>query len=147
MATKGEPVSLVACHDEYSMWFDLILSNPEVPLPMPQPQPGLQMAMSRCPLPTPTCLSSIVTPVLLIQSSPMLKDLQESTWSGQLCLPQRPLCCYSLKVDQQSRAKDGQKRRNGKFQPNGEGGRGQRLHDPLSGRTVSSGTIGCEAGC
>ena len=48
VATKGEPVSLVACHDEYSMWFDLILSNPEVPLPMPQPQPGLQMAMSRC---------------------------------------------------------------------------------------------------
>ena len=48
MATKGEPVSLVACHDEYSMWFDLIPDcNLDVPLPMPQPQPGLQMAMSR----------------------------------------------------------------------------------------------------
>ena len=58
VATKGEPVSLVACHDEYSMWFDLILSNPEVPLPMPQPQPGLQMAMSRCLVSTPSPLSN-----------------------------------------------------------------------------------------
>jgi len=57
VATKGEPVSLVACHDEYSMWFDLILSNPEVPLPMPQPQPGLQMAMSRSRLGQVNCAS------------------------------------------------------------------------------------------
>ena len=48
VAKQGEPLSLIACHDEYSMWFDVILSKPEVPLAMPQPQPGLQMAMSRC---------------------------------------------------------------------------------------------------
>ena len=47
IAQQGEPLSLVACHDEYSMWFDVLLERPEAPLPMPQPQPGLQMAMSR----------------------------------------------------------------------------------------------------
>ena len=47
IAQQGEPLSLVACHDEYSMWFDVLLERPEAPLPMPHPQPGLQMAMSR----------------------------------------------------------------------------------------------------
>jgi len=51
-------VSLVACHDEYSMWFDLIPDcNLDVPLPMPQPQPGLQMAMSRSRLGQVNCAS------------------------------------------------------------------------------------------
>lgn len=46
--TKGQPISLVACHDEYSLWFDLLPSPPQGRLSLPSPQPGLQMAMSRC---------------------------------------------------------------------------------------------------
>jgi len=57
IAQQGEPLSLVACHDEYSMWFDVLLERPEAPLPMPHPQPGLQMAMSRSRLGQINCAS------------------------------------------------------------------------------------------
>ena len=47
--TRGEPVSLVACHDEYSLWFDVVTSPPppSTPISLPSPQPGLNLAMSR----------------------------------------------------------------------------------------------------
>jgi len=45
--TQGQAMSVVACHDEYSLWFDVLPSPPLHRLPLPQPQPGLQMAMSR----------------------------------------------------------------------------------------------------
>jgi hypothetical protein len=47
VATKGSALSVVACPDEYSLWFDLLPAPPGGPLALPSPGPGLQMAMSR----------------------------------------------------------------------------------------------------
>lgn len=46
---KGETLNLVSCHDEYSLWFDVV----KTPVPnsssvsLPDPEPGLHLAMSR----------------------------------------------------------------------------------------------------
>lgn len=47
---EGEKVELVASHDEYSLWFDVVKKSEEVPagqVKLPSPQPGLHLAMSR----------------------------------------------------------------------------------------------------
>jgi len=47
MATAGQSISLVSCHDEYSLWFDVRTSGPTDCLSMPSPSAGVHMAMSR----------------------------------------------------------------------------------------------------
>ena len=46
---KGESVQLVACHDEYSLWFDVTSApvSPSEPIQLPRPEAGLNLAMSR----------------------------------------------------------------------------------------------------
>jgi len=46
---KGESFHLVSCHDEYSLWFDVVKTpvSPTDPISLPDPQPGLHLAMSR----------------------------------------------------------------------------------------------------
>ena len=46
---QGETINLVSCHDEYSLWFDVVktpVSN-QLPVTLPDPEPGLHLAMSR----------------------------------------------------------------------------------------------------
>jgi len=48
VAKAGDKISLVSCHDEYSLWFDVCdpgTSTP--PLSLPSPSAGVHMAMSR----------------------------------------------------------------------------------------------------
>jgi len=48
VARAGDTISLVSCHDEYSLWFDVVQPNTAMAaLPMPSPTPGVHMAMSR----------------------------------------------------------------------------------------------------
>eukprot|EP00090_Calanus_glacialis_P010298 TRINITY_DN18678_c0_g1_i1.p1 TRINITY_DN18678_c0_g1~~TRINITY_DN18678_c0_g1_i1.p1 ORF type:complete len:702 (-),score=219.83 TRINITY_DN18678_c0_g1_i1:21-2126(-) len=47
VATAGQDISLVSCHDEYSLWFDVRSSGPTDCLSMPSPSAGVHMAMSR----------------------------------------------------------------------------------------------------
>merc|ERR1719270_2964247 len=46
---KGESFHLVSCHDEYSLWFDVVKTpvSPRDPISLPSPEPGLHLAMSR----------------------------------------------------------------------------------------------------
>ena len=46
---QGDTVELVACHDEYSLWFDVVTTPTDLtePVQLPSPQPGLHLAMSR----------------------------------------------------------------------------------------------------
>jgi len=48
-ATAGQEISLVSCHDEYSLWFDVRTKSngPTDCLSMPSPSAGVHMAMSR----------------------------------------------------------------------------------------------------
>ena len=45
----GDTLELVASHDEYSLWFDVVTgpTDPSQPVQLPSPEPGLHLAMSR----------------------------------------------------------------------------------------------------
>ena len=46
---QGESFHLVSCHDEYSLWFDVVKTpvSSTDPISLPNPEPGLHLAMSR----------------------------------------------------------------------------------------------------
>jgi len=44
---EGQPFNVVACHDEYSLWFDVLTEFPDTTIALPNPNPGVHLAMSR----------------------------------------------------------------------------------------------------